>query len=192
MYSNWYKNGYIRIAETCICVKRVEGLEPRRAGFFHMNSFGFDFFIIGGYLYKRIHMKVSKMGLIKMVLAESTIDDVLSGSWQQQANQSSDIEFYKDKTEVFWKMVGELLGVLRNMPYEEQEEWADYYKFSDDLKNLVYEWLARADVLWFKGQVTNEFVYKHIKERGLDSDNAEQMYELANDVVPYAIKKYVG
>jgi len=137
-------------------------------------------------------MKVSKMGLIKMVLEESTIDDVLSGSWQQQANQSSDIEFYNDKTEVFWKMVGELLGVLRNMPYEEQEEWADYYKFSDDLKNLVYEWLARADVLWFKGQVTNEFVYKHIKERGLDSDNAEQMYELANDVVPYAIKKYVG
>jgi len=137
-------------------------------------------------------MKFSKINLIKTVIAESNIEDVLSGSWQQQANQDMDVEFYRDKTELFWKELDQLISVLRNMHPEHQEEWADYYKFSDEIKYRVYEWLERMDVNWVRKYITDEFVYKNIKKDNLDSENAEQMYELANDIIPYVLKKYVG
>lgn len=137
-------------------------------------------------------MKFTKMTLIKTVIAESSIEDVLSGSWQQQANQDMDVEFYRDKTELFWKELEQLISVLRNMPPDDQEEWADYYKFADEIKYRVYEWLERMDVAWVRQHITDEFVYRYIKDWKLDSGNAEQMYELANAVVPHVLKKYVG
>jgi hypothetical protein len=137
-------------------------------------------------------MKFTKMTLIKTVIAESSLEDVLSGSWQQQANQDMDVEFYRDKTELFWKELEELLSVLRNMPVPDQEEWADYYKFPEEIKIRVYEWLERMDVSWVRQHITDEFVYGYIKKWGLDSGNAESMYELANTVVPHVLKTYVG
>jgi hypothetical protein len=78
------------------------------------------------------------------------------------------------------------------MPPEDQEEWADYYKFPNEIKYRVYEWLERMDVNWVRQHITDEFVYRYIKDWKLDSGNAESMYELANTVIPYVLKKYVG
>lgn len=136
-------------------------------------------------------MIFTKKSLIESVLNEIGIDDVLSPAWQKDANEDMDIEFYEQKTALFWRMMERLLNSIRMASPQHQQQWAYEYNLPKQTVQELPRVLEKMNINWIKSVYPDEEAYGIIKKYGFNPDNEDQMYELAHIELPYIIGQYI-
>lgn len=136
-------------------------------------------------------MVISKRVLINEVLAEASIEDILSPAWQKDANEDMDIEFYSEMTDEFWRQMQRLIGMLKTSPPRHQQEWAYENKMNPNTIKILPSIFQRMNVSWIQGVYSDKEVYSIIKQYGFDPHSEDQMFELANIELPYIVGQYI-
>ena len=129
--------------------------------------------------------------LIESVIAELGIEDVMSPEWQSNANADMDIEFYEQKTMLFWRMMERLLNSVRMASPQHQQEWGYEYNLPKQTIQQLPRVLPRMNISWIKSVYSDKEAYGIIKKYKFDPDSEDQMYELAHIELPYIIGQYI-
>lgn len=133
-------------------------------------------------------MIFTKQGLIESVLNEIGVEDVLNPDWQKDANETMDIEFYREEAEPFWDAMASLLRTLKQMPPEKQKKWAYDQKWDSSVVQHFPELMHMIDMKWIQSKLTDQQIYDTKKRYQIGT---EGMLRLAEIELSYLLSRYL-
>jgi hypothetical protein len=136
-------------------------------------------------------MILTKRRLTESVLQELGIDDVMGDDWQNDANETMDIEFYREQAEPFWEAITKFLNQLKNSSPDDQRSWAYKQGWDSSIVQGIGGALHMIDIKWLRSKYSDKNVYDTMKQFGLNSDDERTMDGLVKVELPYLMNRYL-